>query len=79
MFRMLLDPRFRGDDNTGEFFNGSVKATRGGMGVLSPAGCLKNCVDRAGNGPEAQASGYPDEALMGCWVRPAGFEPALFG
>ena len=35
---------------------------------------LKNLRGHVGARPEAQASGYPNEALTGCWVRTAGFE-----
>ena len=43
----------------------------------SPEGPVKEL--RVGTGPEAQASGYPNEALTGSCMHPAGFEPALFG
>ena len=44
-----------------------------------PQELVKKLFARVGAGPEAQASGYPNEALTGCWVRAAGLEPASFG
>ena len=57
-------------------------------GVVRLNGCRRNKSNdalvkklfaRVGAGPEAQASGYPNEALTGWWAFQAGFEPASFG
>ena len=40
---------------------------------------VKKLIGRIGAGAEAEASGYPNEALTGWWVPAAGFEPVWFG